>query len=70
VPIGFARHVAEALPSAEHVELDCGHIPQFERPAQTHAALAAFLRGASAHGGRARPAAARAKHRRAQSGRG
>jgi pimeloyl-ACP methyl ester carboxylesterase len=70
VPIGFARHVAEALPSAEHVELDCGHIPQFERPAQTHAALTAFLRGASAHGRRARPSAARATRRHAQSGRG
>jgi pimeloyl-ACP methyl ester carboxylesterase len=70
VPIGFARHVAEALPSAEHVELDCGHIPQFERPAQTHAAIAAFLRGAPVHGRRARPAAARSRQRRAQSGRG
>ena len=70
VPIGFARHVAEALPTAEHVELDCGHIPQFERPAQTHAALAAFLRGATVHGRRARPSAARSRRRRAQSGRG
>ena len=70
VPVGFARHVAEALPSAEHVELDCGHIPQFERPAQAHAALAAFLRGAPVHGRRARPSAARTQRRRAQSGRG
>jgi pimeloyl-ACP methyl ester carboxylesterase len=70
VPIGFARHVAEALPAAEHVELDCGHIPQFERPAPTHAALAAFLRGASVHGRRGRTAAAPTTRRRAQSGRG
>src|SRR5439155_1435088 len=28
VPIGFARHVADALPSAEHVELDCGNVLQ------------------------------------------
>ena len=70
VPIGFARHVAEALPSAEHVELDCGHIPQFERPAQTHAALAAFLRGAPVHGRRARQASTVGRRRRAQSGRG
>jgi pimeloyl-ACP methyl ester carboxylesterase len=70
VPIGFARHVASALPAAEHVELDCGHIPQFERPAQAHAALAAFLRGASAHSRRARPAATPHTRRRAQSGRG
>ena len=70
VPIGFERHVAQALPSAEHVEIDCGHIPQFERPAQTHAALAAFLRGAPAHGRRARAAGQRSPRRRAQSGRG
>jgi pimeloyl-ACP methyl ester carboxylesterase len=43
VPIGFARHVAEALPQARHLELDCGHVPQMERPRQTHAAVAAFL---------------------------
>jgi len=24
VPIAFARHVADALPDARHVELDCG----------------------------------------------
>jgi pimeloyl-ACP methyl ester carboxylesterase len=70
IPIGFARHVAAALPSAEHVELDCGHIPQFERPAQTHAALDAFLRGRSTHARRARSGATRGTQRRAQSGRG
>jgi pimeloyl-ACP methyl ester carboxylesterase len=43
VPIGFARHVTEALPTAEHVELDCGHVPQLERPRETHAAMARFL---------------------------
>lgn len=43
VPIAFARHVTEALPHARHLELDCGHVPQIERPTQTHAALAAFL---------------------------
>jgi len=43
VPIAFARHVAEALPGARHVELDCGHVPQMERPRQTHKAVAAFL---------------------------
>ena len=43
VPIAFARHVAEALPQARHVELDCGHVPQMERPRQTHKAVAAFL---------------------------
>ena len=70
VPVGFARHVASALPAAEHVELDCGHIPQFERPAQAHAAMHAFLLGASPHGRRARSGAAMGSRRRAQSGRG
>jgi pimeloyl-ACP methyl ester carboxylesterase len=43
VPIGFSQHVAQALPGARHVELDCGHVPQLERPEQTHRALHAFL---------------------------
>jgi len=43
VPIAFARHVADALPDARHLELDCGHVPQVERPRETHAAVAAFL---------------------------
>ena len=43
VPIAFARHVAETLPRARQLELDCGHVPQVERPAETHAALEAFL---------------------------
>ena len=45
VPIGFARHVRDALPGAEHLELNCGHVPQLERPRETHAAVARFLRG-------------------------
>jgi len=43
VPIAFERHVADALPGARHVELDCGHVPQIERPRQTHDAVGAFL---------------------------
>jgi pimeloyl-ACP methyl ester carboxylesterase len=43
VPIGFMRHVQEALPAARHVELSCGHVPQVELPVQTHAAIRAFL---------------------------
>jgi pimeloyl-ACP methyl ester carboxylesterase len=43
VPIGYAKHVEEALPAARHVELDCGHLPQFECPRETHAAIARFL---------------------------
>jgi pimeloyl-ACP methyl ester carboxylesterase len=45
VPIAFARHVREALPRAQHLELDCGHVPQIERPRETHAALATFFAG-------------------------
>ena len=44
VPIAFARHVREALPGAQHVELDCGHVPQLEAPRETHAAVRRFLR--------------------------
>ncbi len=43
VPITFAAHVKQTLPSARHLELDCGHVPQLERPAETHAAIADFL---------------------------
>ena len=43
VPIAFERHVADALPHARHVELDCGHVPQVERPRQTHDAVGEFL---------------------------
>jgi pimeloyl-ACP methyl ester carboxylesterase len=43
VPIAFARHVSEALPQAQHLELDCGHVPQIERPRETHEAVGAFL---------------------------
>ncbi len=43
VPLGFARHVEEALPQARHVELDCGHVPQVERPKETHAAVRRFF---------------------------
>lgn len=43
VPIGFARHVRKAVPQARHLELDCGHVPQLERPRETHEAIARFL---------------------------
>ena len=43
VPIGFMKHVERALPRAKHVELNCGHVPQVERPRETHAAIAKFL---------------------------
>lgn len=44
VPIAFAGHVRRTLPSARHLELDCGHVPQIERPRETNAAIAEFLR--------------------------
>jgi len=43
VPIAFARHVRAALPDAEHLELDCGHVPQLERPQAVHDATVRFL---------------------------
>ena len=37
-------HVSgEAVPGARHVELDCGHVPQLERPRETHLAVLKFL---------------------------
>ena len=44
VPTGFMKHVERELPTAHHVELDCGHLPQFECPRRTHTAIASFLR--------------------------
>ncbi|HLM09566.1 MAG TPA: alpha/beta fold hydrolase [Thermoleophilaceae bacterium] len=43
VPIGFMKHVERALPRARHMELSCGHVPQLERPRETHAAIRKFL---------------------------
>jgi pimeloyl-ACP methyl ester carboxylesterase len=43
VPIGFMKHVERTLPVARHVELDCGHVPQVERPRETHKAIREFL---------------------------
>ena len=43
VPIAFMKHVERTLPAAHHVELDCGHVPQLERPRETHAAIRDFL---------------------------
>jgi pimeloyl-ACP methyl ester carboxylesterase len=48
VPIAFEPHVRDALPHAEHIELDCGHVPQLERPRQTHEVIEAFLSAARA----------------------
>jgi pimeloyl-ACP methyl ester carboxylesterase len=45
VPMAFMKHVERALPAARHVELDCGHVPQVQRPRETHAAMLDFMRG-------------------------
>lgn len=43
VPISFERYVREAVPNARHLELQCGHVPQLERPKETHEAILRFL---------------------------
>ena len=37
IPLRFADHVRRAVPKARHLELDCGHVPQLERPREEHA---------------------------------
>jgi pimeloyl-ACP methyl ester carboxylesterase/putative sterol carrier protein len=45
VPAKFARHAESALPHARSLLLkDCGHVPQFELPHETHRAVLRFLR--------------------------
>ena len=43
VPIGFEKHVERVLPQAEHLELACGHVPQMEKPGETHEAIREFF---------------------------
>jgi pimeloyl-ACP methyl ester carboxylesterase len=43
IPRSFQPHVRRALPSAKHAELNCGHVPQIERPDETEALLNRFL---------------------------
>ena len=43
VPIAFMKHVEQALPTARHLELDCGHVPQLEAPEETHRAIREFF---------------------------
>jgi pimeloyl-ACP methyl ester carboxylesterase len=43
VPAKFAEHVQEAVPKAEHLFLNCGHVPQLERPRETHDAIERFF---------------------------
>jgi pimeloyl-ACP methyl ester carboxylesterase len=44
VPAAFARHVTRAVPTARSVILpECGHVPQYERPAHTAEVVRDFL---------------------------
>jgi pimeloyl-ACP methyl ester carboxylesterase len=43
VPVGFRKYVERALPGSNHLELDCGHVPQLEAPKQTHSATRNFF---------------------------
>ena len=46
VPAGFARHVERAVPRSTSVVLDdCGHVPHFEDPEQTHRLTREHLAG-------------------------
>ena len=46
VPARFERHVERCLPDATSIVLqDCGHVPQFELPDQTHQLVRDFLGG-------------------------
>jgi len=43
VPLGFRKHVERVLPTAEHLNLNCGHVPQMEMPEETHSRMREFL---------------------------
>jgi pimeloyl-ACP methyl ester carboxylesterase len=44
VPCRFAPHVEAVLPEARSIVLEsCGHVPQFEHPAETHRIVRDFL---------------------------
>ncbi len=44
MPAKFARYVERSLPSATSVVLkDCGHVPQFELPDETHRLVRRFI---------------------------
>jgi pimeloyl-ACP methyl ester carboxylesterase len=61
VPPAFSNHVRRWLPGAEQVTLDlCGHVPQVERPEDTHELLLRFFaRAEHAERHRARSASSR-----------
>ena len=43
IPRSFAPHVRKALPRARHAEVNTGHVPQIERPADTERLIKRFL---------------------------
>lgn len=45
VPNSFMRHVERTIPHSDHLELDCGHVPQMECPERAHEAVHEFLAG-------------------------
>jgi pimeloyl-ACP methyl ester carboxylesterase/putative sterol carrier protein len=48
VPAAFDRHVRRVLPEARsHVLRDCGHVPQFELPEETHSLIKSFVASAA-----------------------
>jgi pimeloyl-ACP methyl ester carboxylesterase len=56
VPPAFSRHVRRWLPEAEQVTLqECGHVPQVERPDETHRLLLRFFAQAAQGGSRPAP---------------
>jgi pimeloyl-ACP methyl ester carboxylesterase len=67
VPVAFARHVSSALPQAHHVVLDCGHVPQIERPRRTHELIGEFL-GETTLGGAGTERRPQRRSRRGQAG--
>jgi len=53
VPHGFERHVVQALPQCHSVVLrECGHVPQFDQPEETHRLVRSFLAWTTAAGPR------------------
>jgi pimeloyl-ACP methyl ester carboxylesterase len=51
VPAAFSRHVSRALPDAGSIVMeDCGHVPQFEHPAETAALVRSFVEAAHQSG--------------------
>jgi len=43
VPVAFAQHVRHALPSAENIVIECGHVPQIEQPKTVEQEISRFL---------------------------